>query len=313
MRNWTEHVRPRLSSLRLSPAREQEIVEELAQHLEDRWRELVAGGASEDDATRLALAEFREGNLLAKYMAPLREAHTPASITVGSPAEARGAKAGAPAGHVLRDVWQDLRYATRMVRRQPTFSLTVILTLALGIGATTAMFSVVNGVVIKPLPYPESENVVTIGVSAVFGTQRTPDFPLAPRMFASYADNGRSFQEFGLFSLGEATVTGSGSPEHTNTLQVTRGILTVLDAKTGNALKQGRIQATGGYYSSPVAGDGKVYLFSQKGESTVLSAADGWTTLSTADFGEDGFATPAIVDGRIYLRTNGHLYCFGER
>ena len=228
MRNWTEHVRPRLSSLRLSPAREQEIVEELAQHLEDRWRELVAGGASEDDATRLALAEFREGNLLAKYMAPLRQAHTPASITVGSPAEARGAKAGAPAGHLLRDVWQDLRYATRMVRRQPTFSLTVILTLALGIGATTAMFSVVNGVVIKPLPYPESENVVTIGVSAVFGTQRTPDFPLAPRMFASYADNGRSFQEFGLFSLGEATVTGSGSPEHSNTLQVTRGILTAL-------------------------------------------------------------------------------------
>ena len=77
MRNWTEHVRPRLSSLRLSPAREQEIVEELAQHLEDRWRELVAGGASEDDATRLALAEFREGNLLAKYMAPLRQAHMP--------------------------------------------------------------------------------------------------------------------------------------------------------------------------------------------------------------------------------------------
>src|SRR4030095_1215562 len=152
-----------------------------------------------------------------KYMAPLRQAQTPVPITPG-----------APAGHVLRDVWQDLRYATRMVRRQPTFSLTVILTLAVGIGATTAMFSVVNGVVIKPLPYPESENVVTIGVSAVFGTQRTPDFPLAPRMFASYADNGRSFQEFGLFSLGEATVTGSGSPEHSNTLQVTRGILTAL-------------------------------------------------------------------------------------
>jgi hypothetical protein len=83
------------------------------------------------------------------------------------------------------DVLADLRYATRTLRRQPTFSLTVILTLALGIGATTAIFSVVNGVVIKPLPYPESGNVVTVGVSAVFGSQRTPDFPLAPRMFAS--------------------------------------------------------------------------------------------------------------------------------
>jgi outer membrane protein assembly factor BamB len=90
------------------------------------------------------------------------------------------------------------------------------------------------------------------------------------------------------------------------------GILTILDAASGNALKQGRIQATGGYYSSPVGGDGKVYLLSQKGQATVLSAAEGWPVLSTTDFGEDGFATPAIVDGRIYLRTSGHLYCFGK-
>jgi len=216
-RDWAPHVRSRLSSLRLSPAREHEIVEELSQHLEDRWRELVAGGTPEDDATRLALAQFREGNLLARYMAPLQQAQTPAPITPGT-----------ATGHMLRDVWQDLRYALRMVRRQPTFSLTAILTLALGIGATTAMFSVVNGVVIKPLPYPESENVVTVGVSAVFGTERTPNFPLAPRMFASYAANGQSFQEFGLFRPSEATVAGSGSPERTDTLQVTRGILTAL-------------------------------------------------------------------------------------
>jgi putative ABC transport system permease protein len=216
-RDWAPHVRSRLSSLRLSPAREIEIVEELSQHLDDRWRELVAGGTLEDDATRLALAEFREGDVLARYIAPLQQAQMPPVITLG-----------APAGYGLRGTWQDLRYALRMLRRQPAFSLTVIATLALGIGATTAMFSVVNGVVIKPLPYPESENVVTIGVSAVFGTQRTPDFPLAPRMFATYADNGRSFEEFGLFTGAEATITGSGNPERANTLQVTRGILAAL-------------------------------------------------------------------------------------
>jgi len=70
MRNWTEHVRPRLSSLRLSPAREQEIVEELAQHLEDRWRELVAGGASEDDATRVCSPPSIESH----GVPPVREA-----------------------------------------------------------------------------------------------------------------------------------------------------------------------------------------------------------------------------------------------
>src|SRR4030095_8622938 len=150
-------------------------------------------------------------------MAPLQQAQVRAAITPG-----------APAGEGLRGVSQDVRYAIRMLRRQPAFSLSAILTLALGIGATTAMFSVVNGVVIKPLPYPESENVVTVGVSAVFGTERDPSFPLAPRMFASYAGNSQSFQEFGLFNTVEATVTGMGSPEHTNVLQVTRGVLTAL-------------------------------------------------------------------------------------
>ena len=72
MPDWTPHVRPRLSSLRLSATRENEIVDELSQHLDDRWRELTAGGASPDEATRLALAEFRDGNVLARYMAPLR-------------------------------------------------------------------------------------------------------------------------------------------------------------------------------------------------------------------------------------------------
>ncbi len=159
----------------------------------------MTGGAPEDEAMRLALAEFRDGNRLARYMAPLQQAQTLAPIIPG-----------VPAGHVLRDVWPDLRYAASTLRRQPTFSLTAILTLALGIGATTAMFSVVNGVVIKPLPYPESDNLVTAGVSAVFGNQRTPDFPLAPRMFASYAENGQSFQEFGLFNTSEATFVRRG-------------------------------------------------------------------------------------------------------
>jgi putative ABC transport system permease protein len=217
MPEWADHVRPRLSSLRLSPTREHEIVQELSQHLEDRWRELVAGGASEDEATHLALAEFRDGNLLAQYLAPLQQAQALTPITPGE-----------TTGHPLRDVWQDLRYAMRMVRRHFAFSLTAVLTLAFGIGATTAMFSVVNGVLIKPLPYPDAENVVTVGVSAVFGTERTLDFALAPRMFASRTENGRSFQEFGLFNGSATTVKGLGSPERTDTLQVTRGVLTAL-------------------------------------------------------------------------------------
>lgn len=90
------------------------------------------------------------------------------------------------------------------------------------------------------------------------------------------------------------------------------GILAILDTQTGVPVKQGRITATGEYYSSPVAGDGKVYLLSQQGKLTVLGANGEFPELSVADFKENAFATPAIVDGRIYVRTSGHLYCFGN-
>lgn len=90
------------------------------------------------------------------------------------------------------------------------------------------------------------------------------------------------------------------------------GILTSIDARTGQPIKTKRLPATGAYYSSPVSGDGKVYLLNERGRATVISATGNWQVLSTSDLGEDTYATPAIVDGRIYLRTAGHLYCFGE-
>src|SRR5688572_33266388 len=100
MPDWAQEVRARLQSLTLSPTRENEIVDELSQHLDDRWQELVAGGASPDEAARLALADFREGNLLAQYIAPLRQAHAPTPVTPG-----------APARFLAGDLWRDVRYA----------------------------------------------------------------------------------------------------------------------------------------------------------------------------------------------------------
>jgi outer membrane protein assembly factor BamB len=90
------------------------------------------------------------------------------------------------------------------------------------------------------------------------------------------------------------------------------GVLTALDARTGKVAKQGRVVVGATYYSSPVGGDGKVYLFSQQGDLAVLSAEPQWRVLSRAKFGEDVYATPAIADGRIYVRTAGHLYCFAQ-
>ncbi len=88
------------------------------------------------------------------------------------------------------------------------------------------------------------------------------------------------------------------------------GILTSLDARNGKPLQTKRVAGAGNYYSSPVAGDGKVYLLDQKGRLSVISGEGKWQVLHRAQFGEETYATPAIVDGRIYLRTDGHLYCF---
>jgi hypothetical protein len=89
------------------------------------------------------------------------------------------------------------------------------------------------------------------------------------------------------------------------------GIVCSLDARTGEPLKQGRVAGKADYYSSPVAGDGKIYLLSQRGELSVITAEPQWKEIWSTRFDEDGFATPAIAGGRIYLRTAGHLYAFG--
>ena len=152
MPDWRQDVRARLSSLRLSAAREAEIVDELAQHLDDRFRELLAGGASEEEATRLALAEFREDNLLARNMAPLRQAQTPASITPGAPTTRLVDRSLArPALH------------RSDVHKQPGFASAVVLMLALGIGANTAIFTLIDAVMFQSLPVPAPERLVAVG------------------------------------------------------------------------------------------------------------------------------------------------------
>lgn len=90
------------------------------------------------------------------------------------------------------------------------------------------------------------------------------------------------------------------------------GLFAVLDARTGKLHRQGRLYGASSYYSSPVAADGKVWFASQSGDVTVVRVEPEWRVVCRARFGEEIFATPAIVDGRIYLRTTGHLYCFGK-
>ncbi len=90
-------------------------------------------------------------------------------------------------------------------------------------------------------------------------------------------------------------------------------IVTSFDAGSGDVLKQGRAKGLGNYYASPVAGDGKVYVSSMNGVITVLKAAPQWEILGSHDFGATIMATPAIHEGRIYVRTENELACFAAQ
>jgi predicted permease len=212
MPDWAPHVRARLASLRLSPTRETEIVDELSQHLEDRYRELIAGGTSPDEATRLALADF-QSNVLGQKMASLRQAHVTAPTTLG-----------APTGHVISDLGQDVRYAARIFWKLPAFAATAVLTLALGIGAATAIFGVVYGVLLKPLPFHEADRLVSLrhhaphGVGTVHG----------PATYLTYRENQQAFEAIGAWVPTEVSITGGGDPERVQALLVSATTLPLL-------------------------------------------------------------------------------------
>ena len=91
------------------------------------------------------------------------------------------------------------------------------------------------------------------------------------------------------------------------------GIITSLDASDGELLKQGRARGPGIYYASLVAGDGKVYLASERGVITVLKAGRQWDILSSHDLGERIMATPVAAAGQLFIRTDEALYCFAKK
>jgi putative ABC transport system permease protein len=214
VRDWKQFVREHLPPLGLSGAREAEIVEELALQLEQRYSEAIARGASRSEAEAHATAQIRDWRALA---AEIRRAETPV-VAVASerlPAnfhfdaqeislcKTRG-------GNAMADFLQDVRYALRMLRKSPGLTAVIILTLALGIGANSAIFSVVNSVLLRPLPYREAKRLVWIGDYLPTAKQSI----VWDADYFAWRKHCTAFEEMTAYTPGsEFTMTGAGEAE----------------------------------------------------------------------------------------------------
>jgi hypothetical protein len=126
---------------------------------------------------------------------------------------------------VMETLLSDTRRTIRRLRKAPAFTAAVILTLALGIGANTAIFGVVDSILIRPLPYPHAETLVGVWQTAPGIPALPMSIACSPSMYFTYREQNRTFQQFGLWESNGASVTGIAEPEMPRALMVTHGVL----------------------------------------------------------------------------------------
>jgi predicted permease len=195
--------------------------------LRREWKRLLGSfsGESSDLATELQSHIEMQTDDNVRAGMPLEEARRQAKLKFGgldSTKESFRDQRGLP---WLETTLADLRYAARSLRKSPGFTTVAVLTLAIGIGATTAVFSVVNGVLIKALPYPDPDALVGVWHSALIQGATFRNANHSASMYVTYLDNNRTFQEFGVWNNGASSVTGIGEPEEVRTFRVTNGVL----------------------------------------------------------------------------------------
>jgi putative ABC transport system permease protein len=222
--DWHAYVRERLRVPELTPEREAHIVREIAAQLDDFYRDAIASGDTEAEAVAFARAQIvdwdRMARDLARADAPHHRSHSDRLIDRLEPAapRRRGSR------HVLADILRDARHGIRQLVRTPAFTAVAILTLAVGIGATTAIFSVVNGVLLRPLPYAEPEQLVRVHeVIPQFGR-----FSVAPATFLDWQRQNSAFTGMAAYSSGSATIPSSDGAERVPSLLVSAELFDVL-------------------------------------------------------------------------------------
>ncbi|HEU4389402.1 MAG TPA: ABC transporter permease, partial [Blastocatellia bacterium] len=201
MGEWNEEVRRYIANLNLEPAREAEIVEELGEHLAERNRELIADGWTPANARRRVLDELSEHETLQRELRRLERRTEPEPAVLGA----------GNGSHLIADLFQDLRYAARMIRKNPRFAAVAVLATAIGIGANTTIFSTADAMVIRPFLFPNQSRLVvlferkmSIGITSA---------AVSPGNLVEWRTQSQTLQEVVAMRTREYTLTGDGSPE----------------------------------------------------------------------------------------------------
>ena len=180
--------------------KESEMEAELRSHVEMRTEDLVRGGMAREEAMRRAKVEFGG---IEQMKEEIREVKG-----VG----------------LVEALQQDLRFGARMLRKSPGFTAVAVLTLALGIGATTAIFSVVEGVLLRPLPYPESDRVMLLHETS----QDVPDMSISMENFNDWRVQNTAFKSLGAYQNDDVVMSGRGEPERLRLRRITASLLPTL-------------------------------------------------------------------------------------
>ncbi len=162
---------------------------------------------------------------------PPAAARRSALMEIGSVDHIKDNARGVRAGALLAELGSDARYALRMMRRDWTFSAVAIVTLALGIGANTAIFSIVNGVLLKPLPYAQADRLVLVWErNLAIGKERDP---VAPLNYQDWRNQNAVFDELGAYRFREFALNDAGDPEQLRALSLSSSVFGVLGVSAG--------------------------------------------------------------------------------
>lgn len=227
MRDWTGWVREYLDLPVMTEHREDRMVAELADHLEEIWRRARAGGATEAEAEARVLSAIGDRAEAVRELLAAERHHAAAEAARRLEAvEARMREKGRR-WLPLADVVRDLRLALRALAKRPVFSGIVLLVVALGIGATTAIFTLVHGVILSPLPFEGADRLFSIQHLTADGS----DYGQCAAWHFTYQDENRSFEDLGMYTSDRAAITGTDVPESVPTVEMTAGVFATLGVR----------------------------------------------------------------------------------